>query len=334
MAKTLRLGFIGSGGIADYHIAAMRDLPNVTLAGFCDVRAERAEACAAQTGGEAFSDPEQMLAKLDLDAVWIMVPPFAHGEAEAACLRHRVPFMVEKPVHLDPKQAAKIAAQAEKAGVIAGAAYMNRYRKSLATARKVLADDPPVYAWGGWLGKAMENPEHWWIRKEQSGGQFLEQATHTVDLARYLMGDAATVTALPARGFVTHIPNYDLDDALAVSIQFRNGSVANLCSCCAARARGGIFLDLYAQQATVKFSQWSHDAEIWELGKKKPRLVPGESEVEIFRAEDVAFLKAVRSGDPSKLLSSYADGIKSLEISVAANESAAKGGKPVALKLQ
>jgi len=331
MPKHLRLGFIGSGGICNNHVNAMDGLPDVSFAAFCDVKKAQAKAMADRFGAEAFTSPEKMLAAMDLDAVWVLLPPFAHGEAEMACIQHQVPFLVEKPVHLDPKAAAKIAAAVEKAGLLAVAGYMNRYRKSIAVARKALQADPAIYAWGGWLGGHMTDPNHWWIRKDLSGGQFTEQVTHTVDLARYLMGDAVSVSAFAAQGFVK-MKNYTIDDALAVSVKFASGAVANLCSCCAARARGGIALDLYGYSTTVKLSNWAHDAEIYELDKKKPRVISGEESVPVFALEDRAFLKAVRTGKADGIMSAYADGVKSLALSAAANESAEKGGKPIALK--
>ena len=63
----------------------------------------------------------------------------------------------------------------------------------------------PVMAVGGWVGAAPKGtaPIHsWWVVKEKSGGQLVEQTTHTVDLARYLIGEAVEVWASAARGFV------------------------------------------------------------------------------------------------------------------------------------
>jgi|TARA_B100000809_G_C15113670_1_gene521579 predicted dehydrogenase len=36
-------------------------------------------------------------------------------------------------------------------------------------------------------------PDGWWREKAKSGGQVHEQATHGIDLARYLFGEAKTV---------------------------------------------------------------------------------------------------------------------------------------------
>lgn len=339
MPKTLRLGFIGAGGMTKAHTDAMSGFTDVLFAAFCDVKKAKAKAMADSFGAEAFTDPAQMFAAMDLDAVWINLPPFAHGDAESAAIAAQVPFFVEKPINKDVKQAAKIAAAAEAAGLITCAGYMNRYRKSAEAAKKVLEADPAAYAYGGWLSGPPRTGDKdgiwgWWIQKDKSGGQFVEQVTHTIDLARYLMGDAVAVSAFAAHGFVKGIKNYTMDDALAVSVQFKSGAVANFCASVACAARGGIFLNVYAGEHAVEMTGWGHDALIYEAGAKKPKAVSGEAPggAHIFGVEDRAFLRAVRSGNAAGIRTTYADAVKTLELTVAATESAEKGGKAIALK--
>jgi predicted dehydrogenase len=339
MPKHFRIGFIGAGGMTKAHTDAMSGFTDVTFAGFCDIKKDKAKAMAERFGAEAFTDPTQMLGVMELDAVWINLPPFAHGEGEAAAIAAGVPFFIEKPINKDVKQAAKIAAAVEKAGLITCAGYMNRYRRSVDAAKKLLVADPVAYASGGWLGGAPRSGDTegimgWWIQKDKSGGQFVEQVTHTVDLARYLMGDAQTVSAFAAHGFVKGIKRYTMDDALAVSVKFKSGAVANFCASVACEARGGVYLDVYAGNTAIEFTGWGHDAQIYEAGKKKPRAVSGEPAdgSHIFAVEDRAFLKAVAKGDPAGIRTTYADAVKTLELTVAATESAEKDGKPVTLK--
>jgi predicted dehydrogenase len=101
--KKLRIGFIGSGGMADAHLKGLSDaerFPDVQIATFCDVVLERAQAqCEKYPAHEpkAYSSPSQMMAEAGLDACYVLLPPFAHGEAERACIEHNVPFLVENP---------------------------------------------------------------------------------------------------------------------------------------------------------------------------------------------------------------------------------------------
>jgi myo-inositol 2-dehydrogenase / D-chiro-inositol 1-dehydrogenase len=326
MAKTVKVAMIGSGGMAKAHLPGLKDMKDVEIVGFCDVNLERAKTLADENGGAAFDDAGAMLDATQADCCYVLLPPFAHGKAEMACVDRGVPFFVEKPINKNWKQACGIAEAVADKGLMTSAGYMNRYRKGIQTAKKLLAKDPAVYVWGGWIGGspppvATSPIGAWWVQKAMSGGQFVEQVTHTVDLVRFLCGEAVEVAAFAAQGFNKGIQNYDIDDAMAVSIKFANGGVCNLVSCCASGARGGVTLDLYAPAIAFKFEGWGHDCTILRPGKD-PEQIPGSED--IFRIEDEAFIKAVRAGNDKGILCSYGDALKTLEICLAANTAAEK----------
>lgn len=298
---------------------------DVEIVAFCDIREGLAQSRADEFGGRAFLSSDEMYDAVDLDAVFITLPPFAHG-AEFGAIERGIPFIVEKPVNLYVAQAEAIAKAAAEKGVIASAAYMNRYRKGINEAREIFQEDPPVLSIGGWIGGtpgvAREGIGVWWVQKDKSGGQLVEQVTHTVDLVRYLCGEATEVAAFAATGFNTDHPFYTIDDAAAVAVRFENGGVANLYSCCASNAAGGVTLDVYAKNAAARFSGWDHSATILRKGMD-PVQIAGEGD--IFAIQDRAFIEAVRTGDPSGLKSTYADAVETLRITVAANEAIATG---------
>lgn len=332
MAKTVRLGFVGAGGMAKAHSDALKNVPDVEIAALTDVSRPRAEAMAATLGATVYDTPAQMAAEAGLDALYILLPPFAHGDAERAALAHNLPFFVEKPVGLDLGLVKELAAEVESQGLLTGAGYMNRYRKSIQTARERLQDDPAILAYGGWWGGSPKGASgegigSWWANRHKSGGQFHEQVTHTVDVVRFLFGDAEEVFAYGATGFNKNIPGYDIDDAATVAIRFRNGGIANLMSSVSSNAGGGVQLHVHSLTANYDFSGWEHSLVIRRKGEE-PEEIKGEDN--IFGIEDTAFLHAVRTGDRSGVLSTYPDAAKTLAISVAANQSIATG-KPVAL---
>jgi myo-inositol 2-dehydrogenase / D-chiro-inositol 1-dehydrogenase len=327
MAKTVKVAMVGSGGMANAHLPGLKSMPGVEVVGFCDTVLERAQGLADAHGGQAFKDPAKMLDAVAPDCCYVLLPPFAHGKAEFACIERGIPFFVEKPINKNWKQACQIAEGVADKSLLTSAGYMNRYRAGIQQARKLLARDPAVYVWGGWIGgKPNPNPAApitvWWVRKAMSGGQFVEQVTHTVDLVRFLCGEAVEVSAFAANGFNKGIATYDIDDAMTVNIQFANGGVCNLVSCCASNARGGVSLDVYATNIAFEFRGWEHTCKVFRASKDVEE-IPGEGD--IFAVEDAAFIKAVRAGNDKGVLCSYGDALKTLEISIAANLSADKG---------
>lgn len=333
MARCVRVAMIGSGGMAKNHIGPLSKLDDVEVVAFCDVVRERAEALAGEHGGRAFDDPEAMLDSIKPDCVYVLLPPFAHG-VELACVERGIPFFVEKPINNNFEQACRIAEAVEQAGLLTSVGYMNRYRQGINRARELLLDDPAVFVSGGWIGGSPKpNPERpislWWVQKSKSGGQFVEQVTHTVDLVRYLCGEVTAVAAFAAQGFNQGVPGYDIDDALAVSLHLAGGGVCNLVSCCASNARGGVFLDVYAKSVAFSFTGWDHACKVHRQGQPVEE-IPGEPD--IFAIEDLAFTSAVREGSPNGVRCSYADGLRTLEVTLAANR-AAETGEIVALPL-
>ena len=344
--KKTRIGFIGTGGIARQHFGVLEKRKDVELVGFWDVKQELAREAADKYGGKAFTSASAMYEALELDAVFICIPPAAHGEAEAGAIERGIPFFIEKPINKDLAQAEEIGAAVKAANLLTCAGYMTRYRKGVQRMKELVGDDPPILVLGGWIGGEPRGDApimKWWVRKDISGGQFVEQVTHTVDLVRYLCGEAAEVCAHAVTGRGRDLPNYDIEDAVGAAIKFRGGApdasggaprrlvaraaVANIHSCCSSNAKGGITLNVYCNNVAAEFSGWGHNAVIYRKGQD-PEKIPGEEN--IFDVQDGAFIEAVRTGDCSGVLSSYADGLETLRVTLAVNESLATGS-PVSL---
>jgi len=315
--SSVKLGFIGSGGNAGRHMRDLKTIDGTEMVAFCDVVMEKAENAAKQYEGRAYEDYNEMLDKEELDAVYISIPPFAHGGPERALIEAGVPMFVEKPVHMDVKDAREIAKMVEDAGLITATGYQERYLDVIATAKDVLKDRQVGFFMGYWMGGM---PGKWWRDKSKSGGQILEQTTHEVDLARYLFGEVKTVHAVKRTGLVPDA-DYDVEEASAVSMEFESGVFGIMFSACFIKAgmkRSG--LDIFCADGSLEYHlrrslvlSTAEGTETWE--------VKNNCTIDM----DRTFVEAVRAGDGSKILSPYADAVKSAEVSIAANESMETG---------
>ena len=342
----IRVGLIGSGGISKSHLPHLSTSPDVEIAAFCDIVVERAQKRADEYGGNVYDDAANMLEAEKLDAAYILIPTYAHGAPERACIAAGVPFLVEKPLGIDPDDLRKLSKEVEASGLIAMSGFMNRYRKSINRVKDILAGDPAILMDGAWISGPpvvkegdyfANNPiGQWWPVKEKSGGQFVEQVIHTIDLARYLGGEVTEVYAFAARGFNQKLPNlvnnYTNDDAMVVSMKFAHGGIANLMASCSTPAGGGIFLNVWAGQHTAKFTDWAHHVQIYTAGQKETEDIKGDID-DIFPTEDRVFIDAVKTGDRSKIKATYMDGAKTTLLALAANESVATG-QPVKIKYE
>jgi myo-inositol 2-dehydrogenase/D-chiro-inositol 1-dehydrogenase len=291
---SLELGFIGAGGIARAHLANLRAIDGVVVRAVSDVNAGQAEQFAVQAEARAYTCCNDMLEAEAFDAVYICLPPGAHGGLEIEIAELGIPFYVEKPVHLDLVAAAEVSSIVAEKGLITSVGYQLRYSDAVKAAGEFLADREVALAQGFYVGGLPGAP--WWRRRDLSGGQAVEQSTHIYDLLRYLL-------------------------------EFSSGAVGHVVSACVLTDGGereaSIRLD--GRSFTLRLQPDSlHVSDGGESRSQEFSLPRGGW---MGRA-DRAFVQAVRTGDASGIRSSYASGVRTLALTLAVNRSI-ETGEPV-----
>ncbi|MFW6437602.1 MAG: Gfo/Idh/MocA family protein, partial [Armatimonadota bacterium] len=169
----VRIGVIGCGNIMrNAHIGpTLRNHPEVELVAYYDVDREAAEGFATDFGGEAVGSEVEVCERSD--AVYIAIPPNAHGKAEEAALETGTHFFVEKPQALDLGFAKKVAAEVERQGLITCVGYQWRHSPVGQALREAVQASTPVLVNMWWY---IGTPKLFFNRfKERSGGQVVEQ---------------------------------------------------------------------------------------------------------------------------------------------------------------
>ncbi len=314
----VKIGFVGTGGIAGMHMRQLAQVEGAQMVAFCDAVKEKSQTMAKTHGGRAYTDYRKMYDKEDLDAVYVCVPPFAHGEQEVLAAERGLALFVEKPIATTVARAEEILAALTQRKVINAVGYHWRYMDAAERSRKLIGKQPVGFALGSWVG-GMPGVA-WWRVLAQSGGQMVEQTTHIFDLARYLLGEVVEVHALGRTGLMSAVPNYDVHDASVTNLRFRSGAVASITSSCTVSAGGKVGLDIYIKEKVLRIS--SNALEVVERGHTEMFQGPWDP----YQKEDRTFVEAVASGDGSKIRSSYGDALKTLKVTLAANRSIAEGG--------
>ncbi|HEY8558681.1 MAG TPA: Gfo/Idh/MocA family oxidoreductase [Actinomycetes bacterium] len=197
MLTKMRIGMVGAGAVAARHVRTLLAMDGVEVAGVADPALERARELAGSAGSAAYPNHMELLDAERLDAVYICVPPFAHGAPELAVIDAGLPMFVEKPVAIDQGTAATVAARLDERPVLTCTGYHWRWLDIFDRAAGLLADRPPRLVQCFWLDKVPPPP--WWLRRDGSGGQVIEQTTHVLDTARGLAGEVTEVHALGTR---------------------------------------------------------------------------------------------------------------------------------------
>ena len=314
---TVKIGFVGTGGIANHHMRTLSEIPTAAMVAFCDVVEEKAVTAATTYGGKAYTCYEEMYDSEALDAVYICLPPFAHDRQELAAIERDLPIFVEKPVATTMAKAREIESALAAKNLISGVGYHWRYMDTTEKAIALIGDQPVGFALGAWMG-GMPGVS-WWRVMAESGGQMVEQTTHIFDLARYLLGDVAEVHAMGRTGLMEDVENYDVHDASVTNLRFKSGAVASITSACMLSAGHHVGLELFLKDQALRIVgqhltiATPDGTEVVELGNNPTH------------AEDQTFLQAVQSGDASAIRCDYAEAVKSLELTIAATQSAQEG---------
>jgi 1,5-anhydro-D-fructose reductase (1,5-anhydro-D-mannitol-forming) len=124
----LRFGVIGIGNIVTGTIApAMRDDPVCALVAAVSRDQARADAFAAEFGCQfATTEYEAMLARPDVDAVFIATPNALHADQAIAAARAGKHVLCDKPLATSGEDARAVVAAATQAGVMLGVNFHNR----------------------------------------------------------------------------------------------------------------------------------------------------------------------------------------------------------------
>ncbi|MGW5669844.1 Gfo/Idh/MocA family protein [Micromonospora sp. NPDC003776] len=318
--RACRVGLVGAGGVAQRHARVLTGFEDVELLGVTDVAPDAAEALAGAHGARTFRDVDELLAA-GPDAVYVCVPPFAHGPAEEAVIAAGVPLFVEKPVAVDLETAEHVAALVERRGLLTGVGHHWRYLHIVEEARQLLADRPVRMVNGAWLDKVP--PVDWWARRDRSGGPVVEQAAHVLDLVRLLVGEATEVTAY-GDGTPPPVAGADIDSVTAATLRFASGAVGTLAAACVLTWKHRAGLEILADGLALSLAEDGltiRDAD----GERHLPADPDGARV----AVDRAFVDAVRGiGDDVRV--PYAEALRTQRLALAVAESA-RTGRSVAL---
>lgn len=359
MTSEFNVGFIGAGGVnfggAEGpwdHASRLEQIEGVRLRGVADPNTDKARKQLEGRSGpmyaptRVFEDYRQMLNILNLDAVWIGVPPSAHGtsdydqDMEIECVRAGVPIFVEKPLSSSrPADVQKVVEIIEDSDVLCSVGYMFRYSCAIQTMKELLESTPggarAFLATYDCAYSCIQKPSWWDIAL--SGGPIVEQATHFIDLARYLIGEpelstlhATSIQAGEEKGQLEDIPceeenrpvdaeipeDRQIPRATTANWKFQNGALGSL-------AHGVL---LHGEKYESRIEIWGDGLQMvlsdpygkCSLNIRRPHTEKTEritfDNDDPYFTEDDVFVEAVQQNDPSLIKSSYSDAFKTFNL--------------------
>ncbi len=343
MSARLRVGVIGCGTIAYWgHLRVLAHMPGAELVAAADPDPRARAAAAKLVRKPIFERSEDLLVRSDIDAVIICAPTHLHHVlAIEACAAHKH-FYLEKPLAISAEEGKRVVSAAADAGIVAMMGFNRRFHPVFEQARSIIAEgflgrifaaqsvscDPPP------TGKMPE----WRKYRATGGGVMLELASHHFDLIRWLLADEI---ALVESHIVSEVSQ---DDSAWVRLRTLHGTEVQ--SFFSFRAGLADRIELLGERGSMTITRSRPSPELrvprrLGYGTRRCRFLPRMANLS-WRVR-----RLVRpSFDPSRLRAlnafvaltrgescdapSLEDGLRSLEVVLAAEESA-RTGHPIVI---
>jgi predicted dehydrogenase len=172
---------------------------------------------------------------------------------------------------------------------------MNRYRNSVLHAQKALAGRNLIGIAAHWIGRKYGVP--WWPVLELSGGPFNEQATHLVDLFRFLTGSVEMLHAAASSS--------GNETTVIANLGLKGGGVGSFLYSCEAKEKDILI--------AIETSDGALELRGWDLELVRNTIDGSISQPEpkpIFEKETHAFLGAVKTENPRLILADFRDAFR------------------------
>lgn len=247
MAKKLKVGVIGLGGISNTHMPGWMSSPHTEVVAGCDINPDTFPVWRQKYGVDDFcEDYVDLVNNPDIDIIDICTPNMFHAQMAIAALEAGKDVLCEKPLAPTPAEIRSMIQARDRSGKTLMTAQHFRFR-AVSQAVKAQIDTGSlgnIYHARAWMLRRSGLPVRpTFIYKNQSGGgPCIDIGVHILDLTLWLMGHPKPVAVSGvARNELSHregafsswgrtpIPqDIDVEDFAAAFVRFENGATLML----------------------------------------------------------------------------------------------------------
>jgi predicted dehydrogenase len=335
MTTEIGFGVVGCGMIGKVQAEAIASIPGARLLALCARDERRVTEFAARFGATGYADYDRFLDHPGLQIVNVCTPSGLHAEQGVAAARAGLHVLVEKPIDTTLEKADALIEACDRGGVKLGVIFQSRFLPAVQKIKRAIDEGrlgrlmigdayvkwyrAPEYYAGSWHGTmAMDG-----------GGALINQAIHTVDLLRWMMGPVDAAFAMKA---ALRYPQIEAEDTLVASLRFQSGALGVIEAATSAKPGFKRRLEISGERGTVildgdAISRWAIDGEDGDAddgeqitdGSANPAAISNEGH----RRQIEDMMRAVIE-DRAPMIDGR-EGRKSLEVVIALYKSAVSG---------
>ena len=241
MSDPLRIGLVGAGPWGHLFTGPMlAESPDCVFAGVWARRPEAAQELANTHGVAAFTDLDALFDACD--GVTFSLPPDVQAELAARAARAGKAVLLDKPVGLDVRQAAELAAAIDEAGVVSQVIFTNRYYDSM---RAFLDEARQFDSYGGrasFFGNGCVPGTYFATPWRLQQGGLLDLGPHVLDGLDAALG---TIVDISARG--------DVHKIVFLECEHENGRISQATLCATSNQDGGLCVEVHGLEGRRRF---------------------------------------------------------------------------------
>lgn len=329
MKKKFNVGLIGTGRLGNMYAEFLTTrVSKANLVAVADIIPERAKKCAEKFEVEkTYFSHQEINDDKSLDAVIVTATTGNHKEIVIDAAEKKQTIFCEKPMTLSLNDAREMKSVVERNGVFYQQGYMRRFDKGFAAAKKKIDEGVigrPVVFRGSSRDPYLPSLEY--LYPKNSGGQILDMAIHDFDIARWYMGDIATIYSIGGVLAFPEVEETGDTDNVVMALKFESGTLGEVDI-----SRNGVYgYDIRAEVLGTKGTLqvgYLRDTPMLVLTKEGVThdVVPyfPERFCEAYVSQLDDFLQNIETGSTPMI--TINDGIAGLQVAVAATDSLIKG---------
>lgn len=240
MEQVIKIGIIGSGGIAASHANAYLGMNDVKVVAVADVIPGKAQEFIGKMGidgAQSFDDYKKLL-ELDLDGVSICTPNVVHHRTSIDALIAEKHVLVEKPMSVTLDQGIEMVQVAKETGKILSVGFQPRYDPNMIAVKEIVQSGKlgNVYYVETGGGRRRGMPGGTFINKELAGaGAMADIGCYSLDLALNVLDypKPLTVSAYTSNHFGTNpvyhseADTFNVEDFGVAMVRLEGGKILN-----------------------------------------------------------------------------------------------------------
>ena len=332
--KKLRCAVIGLGRLGSRHATNLAGvLSQAELVAVSDVSKDSLDRFRSEYPDiKQYSDYRDILKNNEVDAVIIASSTSTHAQILKETILARKPAFIEKPLSLDWKEAVELNELVEKTGAFVQLGFMRRFDPPYSKAKNHIlsgAIGEPISI--TCISRDPSCPPIEFAKK--SGGMIMDLCIHDIDLCRWFIG--SEVKEVFAQGGVVRYSELkeigDIDHANII-LTFADGKMGLLEGSRNSRYGNDVRTEIICSEGAVKVGVVEErDVSFLDSEGTHIQSIPGflERFEKAYLAEMEQFIIDVVQGNKARV--GVYDGLKAMEIAIAANESL-KSNKPITIK--